>query len=412
MTMNHYDVLIVGAGHAGAQTAISLRQQGFEGSVGVIGAENELPYERPPLSKEYLSGEKTFDRLLIRPATFWSERKVAMLLGRRVTAVNPGTRTVTVGDEQIGYGKLVWATGGKARRLTCDGAQADNVHAVRCREDVDAVLSQIAGVERVSIIGGGYIGLEAAAVLSKFGKKIVLLEAADRVLSRVAGEQLSRFYEAEHRAHGIELRTEARMDCLEVESGRATAVLMQDGERLKTDLVIAGIGIVPETEPLTAAGATGANGVDVDSYCRTSLPDVYAIGDCACHANRFAAGARVRLESVQNANDQAKTAASHILGRHEPYNAIPWFWSNQYDLRLQTVGLSIGHDQTILRGDPATRSFSLLYLRAGKLLALDCVNATKDYVQGRAHVEAGAILDPARLADPAVPLKELVATPA
>jgi 3-phenylpropionate/trans-cinnamate dioxygenase ferredoxin reductase subunit len=414
--MSYYDVLIVGAGHAGAQAGISLRQLGFEGSIGMIGDEKDPPYERPPLSKEYFAGDKSFERILIRPASFWAERGIDMLLGHRVKAVDPVGKFVTMGgketgDREIGYGKLIWATGGSPRMLTCNGAEASNVHAVRRRDDVDAMMAKIDQINHVTVIGGGYIGLEAAAVLSKFGKKVVLLEALDRVLARVAGEELSRFYEAEHRAHGVDLRTGARMDCIEVTDGdagpRATAVLMQDGERIETDMVIVGIGIIPETGPLIAAGAVGGNGVDVDEYCRTSLPDIYAVGDCAAHANSFARGAQIRLESVQNANDQAKTAVSHIMGKEEPYHAVPWFWSNQYDLKLQTVGLSTGHDQTILRGDPATRSFSVLYLKSGRLIALDCVNAVKDYVQGRAHVISGALLDHAQLADPGVPLKEV-----
>jgi 3-phenylpropionate/trans-cinnamate dioxygenase ferredoxin reductase component len=414
--MSYYDVLIVGAGHAGAQAGISLRQLGFEGSIGMIGDEKDPPYERPPLSKEYFAGDKSFERILIRPASFWAERGIDMLLGHRVKAVDPVGKFVTMGgketgDREIGYGKLIWATGGSPRMLTCNGAEASNVHAVRRRDDVDAMMAKIDQINHVTVIGGGYIGLEAAAVLSKFGKKVVLLEALDRVLARVAGEELSRFYEAEHRAHGVDLRTGARMDCIEVTDGdagpRATAVLMQDGERIETDMVIVGIGIVPETGPLIAAGAVGGNGVDVDEYCRTSLPDIYAVGDCAAHANSFARGAQIRLESVQNANDQAKTAVSHIMGKEEPYHAVPWFWSNQYDLKLQTVGLSTGHDQTILRGDPATRSFSVLYLKSGRLIALDCVNAVKDYVQGRAHVISGALLDQAQLADASVPLKEV-----
>jgi 3-phenylpropionate/trans-cinnamate dioxygenase ferredoxin reductase component len=405
--MSHYDVLIVGAGHAGAQAAISLRQLGFEGTVAMIGDEKDPPYERPPLSKEYFAGDKSFDRILIRPVSFWADRKIDMLLGHRVKAVDPVAKTVTTGDQQIGYGKLIWCTGGSPRMLTCNGADAENVHAVRRRDDVDAMMAKLDQINHVTVIGGGYIGLEAAAVLSKFGKKVVLLEALDRVLARVAGEELSRFYEAEHRAHGVDLRTGAKMDCIEVTDGKATAVLMQDGERIETDMVIVGIGIIPETGPLIAAGAAGGNGVDVDEYCRTSLPDIYAVGDCAAHANRFARGAQIRLESVQNANDQAKTAVQHILGKEEAYDAVPWFWSNQYDLKLQTVGLSTGHDHTILRGDPATRSFSVLYLKAGKLIALDCVNAVKDYVQGRAHVVSGALLDQAQLADASIPLKEV-----
>lgn len=405
--MSFYEVLIVGAGHAGAQAAISLRQAGFEGSVGMIGDEKEPPYERPPLSKEYFAGEKTFERILIRPAAFWAERKVDLLLGKRVKSVDPIAKTVTVGSEDIGYDKLIWCTGGSPRMLTCNGADAPNVHAVRRRDDVDAMMAKLDSVHHVVIVGGGYIGLEAAAVLTKFGKKVVLLEALDRVLARVAGEELSRFYENEHRAHGVDLRTDAKMDCIEVVDGKATAVLMADGSRIETDMVIVGIGIIPETGPLIAAGAAGGNGVDVDEYCRTSLPDIYAVGDCAAHANRFAGGAHMRVESVQNANDQAKTAVAHILGKDEPYDAVPWFWSNQYDLKLQTVGLSVGFDQTVLRGDPTARSFSVIYLKGGKVIALDCVNSVKDYVQGRVHVLANAALDTAQLADASIPLKEV-----
>jgi 3-phenylpropionate/trans-cinnamate dioxygenase ferredoxin reductase subunit len=407
--MSHFDVLIVGAGHAGAQAAIVLRQLKFEGSVGMIGDEPEPPYERPPLSKEYMAGEKTFDRIMIRPATFWDERNITMLLGQRVTGVDAQAHEVTLTDgTKHGYGKLIWAAGGTPRLLTCGGATADGVYAVRRRADVDAIMAHLPTVENVVIIGGGYIGLEAAAVLDKLGKKVVLLEALDRVLARVAGPDLSAFYEAEHRAHGVDLRTGARMDCIEVKDGRAVGVRMEDGTVLPADMVIVGIGIVPETGPLIAAGATGGNGVDVDGFCRTSLPDIYAVGDCAAHANKYAEGQQIRLESVQNANDQAKLAVQHILGEpvHE-YDALPWFWSNQYDLRLQTVGLSTGHDQTILRGDPAARSFSVVYLRRGSVIALDCVNAVRDYAQGRPHVIAGSKLDPVQLADATIPLKEV-----
>lgn len=406
--MSHYDVLIVGAGHAGAQAALVLRQLGFDGTVGVVGDEPELPYERPPLSKEYLSGDKTFERILIRPATFWTERNVDMLLSRRVKSVDPQEKAVTLADgSEIGYGKLIWAAGGTPRLLSCAGADARNVHAVRRRDDVDAIMGSLPDIEHVTVIGGGYIGLEAAAVFTKLGKKVTLLEALDRVLARVAGEELSRFYEAEHRAHGVDLRLGTMVDHIEASDGKATGVILADGERIATDMVIVGIGIVPETGPLIAAGAAGGNGVDVDTFCRTSLPDVYAVGDCAAHANGFARGAQIRLESVQNANDQAKVAVQHIMGEEKAYDAVPWFWSNQYDLKLQTVGLSIGYDQTITRGDPATRSFSVLYLRGGKLIALDCVNMVKDYVQGRAHVVSGALLDQAQLADASRPLKEV-----
>jgi len=416
--LDRYDVLIVGAGHGGAQAALALRQQKFEGTIGLLGDEPEPPYERPPLSKEYFSGEKTFERILIRPPAFWGERNIDLLLNRRVTAVDPDAHSVTTEDgATIGYGTLIWATGGSPRRLACEGHDLAGVHAVRTRADADAMLAAIDRVQNVVVIGGGYIGLEAAAVLTKFGKKVTVLEALDRVLARVAGEPLSRFYEAEHRAHGVDVRLGARVEGMvgfqplddAVEEARVTGVKMADGELIPAEMVIVGIGILPAVEPLLAAGAQGGNGVDVDAQCRTSLPDIYAIGDCAAHANPFADGVKIRLESVQNANDQATTAAKAIMGQDATYHAVPWFWSNQYDLRLQTVGLSTGHDDLVVRGDPATRSFSVIYLKGGKVIALDCVNATKDYVQGRALVTGGIAAPRDRLADANEPLKALAA---
>ncbi|OYW50643.1 MAG: pyridine nucleotide-disulfide oxidoreductase [Novosphingobium sp. 12-62-10] len=408
--MDKADVVIVGAGHGGAQAAIALRQNGFEGSILMIGREPELPYERPPLSKEYLAREKTFERITIRPAQFWEDKHVTMALSREVTKVDPLAKVLTLADGgKVEYGSLVWATGGDPRRLSCVGAELAGVHAVRTRADVDKLMAELdAGARRAVVIGGGYIGLEAAAVLTKFDCHVTLLEALPRVLARVAGEQLSTFYEAEHRAHGVDLRTGAAMDCLEGDGTKVTGVKMADGSVLPAEIVIVGIGIIPSVGPLLSAGAAGGNGVDVDEFCRTSLPDVYAIGDCAAHSNSFADGAVIRLESVQNANDQGTTAAKAICGNLVPYHATPWFWSNQYDLRLQTVGLSTGHDQAILRGDPATRSFSVVYLKGGKVVALDCVNMVKDYVQGKKLVEARAALTPEQLADASVPLKEML----
>ncbi len=407
--MESYDILIVGAGHGGAQAALALRQHKFTGTVALLGDEPEPPYERPPLSKEYLAGDKPFERILIRPAAFWGERDITLLLSRRVVTVDAVAHQVTLADgATLGYGTLIWATGGSPRRLSCEGHGLVGVHGVRTRADVDRMMAELPATRRVVVIGGGYIGLEAAAVLTKLGKPVTVLEAMDRVLARVAGEPLSRFYEAEHRAHGVDVRLGVTVDCIEEAGGRATGVRLADDTVLPADMVIVGIGIVPAVEPLLAAGAAGGNGVDVDEFCRTTLPDIYAIGDCARHANAFAEGAHVRLESVQNANDQATLVAKAILGDAQPYHAVPWFWSNQYDLRLQTVGLSTGHDQAILRGDPATRSFSLVYLRNGRVIALDCVNMTKDYVQGRALVAAGAAPPVAALADPEVPLKSLV----
>ena len=408
--MDQADVVIVGAGHGGAQAALALRQNGFAGRVVLVGREAEPPYERPPLSKEYLAREKPFERLYIRPPQFWADKAVELKLGTTVTAVDPQARSLTLDDGgALGYGALIWAAGGDARRLDCEGGRLAGVHSVRTRDDVDRMIAEIdAGAKRVAVIGGGYIGLEAAAVLTKLGLSVTLLEALPRVLARVAGEELSAFYEAEHRAHGVDVRCGVTVEAIEGEDGRVTAVRLAGGETVPCDMAIVGIGIVAAVAPLLAAGAMGGNGVEVDEQCRTSLPEVYAIGDCAAHANDFADGAVIRLESVQNANDMATCVAKAICGDPQPYKATPWFWSNQYDLKLQTVGLSIGHDATVVRGDPATRSFSVIYLKAGRVIALDCVNAVKDYVAGRKLVEGRAGPDAARLGDLAVALKELL----
>jgi 3-phenylpropionate/trans-cinnamate dioxygenase ferredoxin reductase component len=283
------------------------------------------------------------------------------------------------------------------------------VHVVRNRSDVDAMLDGLDDVADVVIIGGGYIGLEAAAVLGKMGKNVTVLEAMDRVLARVAGEQLSRFYETEHRAHGVDMRLAVQVSVIEGET-QVSGVQLADGEVIPAQMVIVGIGIIPAVGPLLTSGAAGGAGVDVDEYCRTSLPDIFAIGDCAAHANAFAGGTVMRVESVQNANDMANAVTKSIIGELTAYHAVPWFWSNQYDLRLQTVGLSTDYDATVLRGDPATRSFSLIYLKHGKVIALDCVNSTKDYVQGKALVVGGLVFPVEALADTGTTLKDLAAT--
>lgn len=406
--MESADVVIVGTGHAGAQAAIALRQQGFAGRILMIGRDSEPPYERPPLSKEYLAGEKAFERIYIRPPTFWAERGIDLLLGRTVTVVDPEHKTVALADgASIQYGTLIWAGGGDPRDLTCSGADLAGVHTVRDKTDVDGIIAELqSGARQVVVIGGGYIGLEAAAVLTKLGCQVTLLEALPRVLARVAGEALSQFYQDEHRSHGVDLRLEAALECIEGERDKVTGVRLRSGEVLPCNMVIVGIGIVPAIEPLAAAGARTSNGVEVDELCRTSLPHVYAIGDCAAHANPFAEGATIRVESVQNANDMAVTVAKAICGNPEPYVATPWFWSNQYDLKLQTVGLSTGHDEAITRGSTGNRSFSVIYLRQGKVVALDCVNSTKDYVQGRKLVEAEACVRPELLTDTSRSLKD------
>jgi 3-phenylpropionate/trans-cinnamate dioxygenase ferredoxin reductase subunit len=383
------DVLIVGGGQGGAQTAISLRQLGFEGSITIVGEETELPYERPPLSKEYFAGEKAFDRLYLRPATYWSEKSVALVTGERVVRLVPEARTVeTASGLTLTYGVLVWAAGGSPRRMSCDGAALKGVHAVRNRADIDAMLAAMPTVQRVVIVGGGYIGLEAAAVLRKLGKSVTLIEAQNRLLARVAGSELSRFFESEHRAHGVDIRLGEGVDCLDG-NDRVSHAVLATGERVPADLVIVGIGIVPNIEVLASAGADVSNGVDIDARCRTSLPDVFAVGDCANQVNRHAQGERVRLESVPSVSEQATTVARELTGQGKDHDALPWFWSNQYDLKLQTVGLSTGYDEEILRGDPGERSFSVVYLRDGKIIAVDAVNAAKAFMRGRTWVTAG-----------------------
>jgi NADPH-dependent 2,4-dienoyl-CoA reductase/sulfur reductase-like enzyme len=406
------DVVIVGTGHGGAQVAIALRQQGHEGSILMIGRDTSPPYERPPLSKEYLAGEKGFERIMIRPEKFWADKGITLALGRGVSAIDWMRHEVTLSDgSKVGYRKLIWSGGGDPRRLSCPGAGLRNVFYVRDRRDADAMMEALAdGPKRAVVIGGGYIGLEAAAVLRKLGCEVTLVEMQKRLLARVAGEELSRFYAEEHRRQGVDLRLETGVEeIVGEEAGHVTGVRLTGGEVVECDMVVVGIGIVPAVSALIAAGASGSNGVDVDFCCRTSLDDIYAIGDCAAHANPFADNAVIRLESVQNAHDMGTTVAKAIMGEKEPYNALPWFWSNQYDLKLQTAGLSLGYDETVLRGDPDSRKFTVVYLKEGKPIAFDCVNTMKDYVQGRKLLERGVErVDRELLADPDVPLKELL----
>ncbi len=408
--MDSADIVIVGSGHGGAQAAIALRQAGHDAPILMLSRDRTPPYERPPLSKEYLAGEKPLERILIRPEAFWAERAIAIRLGTNVTEVDWLAHELVTGDgARIGYRKLIWAGGGDARRLSCPGSDCEGLHTVRHRRDVDALRAELdAGARRAVVVGGGYIGLEAAAVLRKFGCEVTLLEMQPRLLSRVAGETLSAFFLEEHRRQGVDMRLDTGVERIEHDGRRVTGVTTSNGETILADIVIVGIGIVAGVGPLIAAGAAGTNGVDVDEFCRTSLDDVYAVGDCAAHANAFAGGAVIRLESVQNAHDMAACVARGIMGDPQPYHATPWFWSNQYELRLQTVGLSLDHDAEIIRGSPEERSFSVVYLREGKVIAFDCVNRTRDYAQGRKLVEAQAVIDPDLLAESETNLKDML----
>lgn len=408
--MDSADIVIVGSGHGGAQAAIALRQAGHTGSICMLSRDRTPPYERPPLSKEYLSGEKPLERILIRPEGFWAERGIDLRLGTNVTEVDWMAHQVVTGTgARIGYRKLIWAGGGDARRLSCPGGDCAGIHTVRHRTDVDTLRAELdAGARRAVVIGGGYIGLEAAAVLKKLGCEVTLLEVQPSLLSRVAGATLGDFFLEEHRRQGVQVRLDTGIERIEGRQGWVTGVVTTAGDTIPAEIVIVGIGIVAAVGPLIAAGASGSNGIDVDEYCRTTLDDIYAIGDCAAHANTYADNAVIRLESVQNAHDMAACAARGIMGDQQPYDALPWFWSNQYDLKLQTVGLSLGHDAEVIRGSLEDRSFSIVYLREGRVIALDCVNRTRDYAQGRKLVEARAQIDMDLLADSETALKDML----
>lgn len=407
--MSNYDVIIVGTGHAGAQAAVALRQQGFTGSILMIGEELHLPYERPPLSKEYFSGEKTFERILLRPEQFWQDKKIDLKLGQRVIQIDAQShRILTQQNYEYHYDKLIWATGGKPRRLSCEGAALEGIHYIRNREDVDRINQELDRVQKCVIIGGGYIGLEAASALRKINRDVTLVEGQSRVLARVAGPIISDFYQQYHQEKGVELYLGQELDYLEGDQGRVHTVILANGTRIATDMVIVGIGLNPEVNVLVEAGAAFSNGIETDRRCRTSLVDIFAIGDCANHENFFADGQRIRLESVQNANDQAMIVTKEILDKGEDYAAVPWFWSNQYDLKLQTIGLSIGYDQEILRGEPDSGSFTVIYLREGKTISLDCVNRPADFIQGKAIIQQSIYIPIEQLSDHSQALKDMI----
>jgi len=404
-------VVIVGAGTAGGELAAKLHQTGYGGPVTLVGGEAYLPYHRPPLSKAFLAGGVDEDSLLLRPSASYETFGVVFRSNDWVTAIDRAGRTVTLRDgDTLPYQWLVLATGGQARTLTCPGADLAGVFTLRGIADARALRGALAAGRRMVIVGGGYIGLEVAAVAVKAGLAVTLIEAAPRVLARVAGAEISAFYEKAHRDAGVVIHTGQGVTALTArddDPARVGGVMLADGAVLPADVVVAGVGLVPHTELAAAAGLRVENGIWVDEYCRTEDPHVLAIGDCANHPCPFL-GRRVRLESVPNALEQARVAADTIVGKLVPYAAVPWFWSDQYDLKLQAVGLADGHDQVVLRGSFEARRFLVFYLRQGVVIAADAVNSPGEFLAARRLVGAVVRAEAGVLADPAVPLKTLL----
>lgn len=406
-----FDVLIVGSGQAGVQAALSLRDGGFVGSIGMVSNEEDEPYQRPPLSKAYLKGEAEVDEFRFRSTEYWATHAIEILPAVSVESIDvAGHRVLTTTGRWIGYGRVIWAAGGRARTLNLPGADLPGVFSLRNHEDAQRLRAHMETARNAVIIGGGYIGLEAAAALSARNIGVTIIEVQDRLLARVTCAPVSDFYARLHRDAGASILLSSGVDeILGDDAGKVTGVRLNTGEVLPADLVIVGVGLIPNVEPLMAAGIVCSNGVEIDEGCLTSAPDVYAIGDCANFDNPFAAAGRVRLESVPNAVEHGKIVAAAILETTRPATAPPWFWSHQFDVRLQTVGLLTGHDEYVIRGNPEASRFSVVYLRDGRVIALDCVNSIKDFAQGKLLVERGSVVDRADLADPTVDLKELVA---
>jgi 3-phenylpropionate/trans-cinnamate dioxygenase ferredoxin reductase subunit len=398
-------VLIVGGGQAGFQVAASLRADGYGGPVRIVSAEPHPPYQRPPLSKALLLGKMDKARLLFRQPAFYEAQGIELHLGERVDAIDRETRSVrTASGLVLAYETLVLATGTRVRQLPVEGAGLDGVLYLRTIEESEELGRRIAAAERVVVIGAGFIGLEVAAAARMLGRPVTVLEVADRPMGRVVAPVISRFFERLHRERGVELVMNARIARLEGEDGRVRAVLMADGTHHPADLVVVGIGVLPNVELAQAAGLACADGIVVDEHGLTSDPAILAAGECTSHPNRFAGG-RARLESVQNAVDQAKAVAAAILGRHRPYDEVPWFWSDQYDVKLQMVGISRGHDREVVRGEPAGGKFSVFYFKDGRLIAIDSVNRPSDHMAGRKLLSGGTSLTPEEAADEGYDLK-------
>ena len=401
--MNDKTCIVIGASHAGVTLALQLRKEGWEGPIKLIGAERELPYHRPPLTKEHLAGVKNLDAIRLRPAKVFEENAIELLLGTRVLEILRDDSAVMLDDGQtLHYDKLALCTGATVRTLPL-GAALNNVFYIRTAADVAELKALVEPGKRAVIIGAGYIGLEAAAVLRAMELEVVVIEMAQRILQRVTSERMSEYMMRLHRSHGVEIKTATQVahicGATEVEH-----VILNDGTELAADFVIVGVGVVPNTALAEHADLAVDEGVLVDEYTRTSDANIYAAGDCTRHPSAIYKRL-IRLESVQNANDQARTAAANICGKRLPYAVVPWFWSDQYAIKLQMVGLSAGFDEEVCRGDPKDadgKGFALFYLRAKRLIAVDCVSRPQEFMAGKQLVGSGQAVDTARLADESV----------
>ncbi len=399
-------IVVVGAGQAGASLVAKLRAEGYTGRLTLIGEEHAPPYQRPPLSKKYLMGEMALDRLYLRPESFYADNGIDLRLDETVVAIDRKDRQIIAGGHALPYDALALCTGAVPRRLPGSlGGELRGVHVVRNLADVNEMAPAIRPGARALVVGGGYIGLEAAAVCRSAGMEVTLIEAAPRILGRVAAPETADWFRALHKRHGVDLREGTGLDRLTGEE-HVTGAILADGTRLDLDLVIVGIGISPCTALAEAAGLTIDNGIATDTFGRTADPAIWAAGDCASFPWR---GERIRLESVQNAIDQAEAVARNMLGAEAPYDPHPWFWSDQYDVKLQIAGLNAGYTHVLRRPGATETSASHWYFAGDRLIAVDAMNAPRDYMVGKRLIEAGKSPDPAALADPVTDLKALLA---
>lgn len=402
-------IVIAGAGQAAAQAAQSLRQGGFGGTLTIVGDEPVLPYQRPPLSKAYMKGEFEEERLYFKPAAWYEDQKIEVLLGTRATQIDRGKKRLLLSHgAELPYDALILATGSRPRKLTCAGADLAGVHDLRTLADVERIRPTMVAGRSLVIIGAGYIGLEAAAVARQMGLSVTVLEMAPRVLARVTSPVISEFYTAEHRRQGVTILTSAQLSHLQGDGGKVTGAVLADGTVLAADMVLSGIGILPNDDLARDAGIACSNGILVDRDARTSDPDVFAAGDCASRP-LVHYGREGRLESVHNAIEQGKLAAAAILGQARPAEDCPWFWSDQYDLKLQIAGLSQGYDTHVVRGDPASRKFAVFYLRNQTLIAVDAVNSPPEFLASKKLIMSGAKLASDILGDTSTPMKDIAA---